>query len=71
MPATQLAPLLALTSLSANYSISFGKKNRASHFAAVKNGPFSFPRFSVGGWYHFECGFVVQTILFYSFFNPK
>lgn len=40
------------------------EQTRASHFAPVKNGLFSFPRFSVGGWYHFECGFVLQTILF-------
>lgn len=45
-----------------------GTNQSPSLSAPVKNGLFYFPRFSVGGWHHFECGFVVQTALFYFFF---
>lgn len=62
------ATLLALTS-PANYRTLVWEQTRAPLSAPEKNGLFYFPRFSVGGWHHFECGFVVQTTLFYFFFQ--
>lgn len=63
MPATQLAPLLALTSLSANYSLSFGNKPEHLILLLWKMDHSPFPVFC--GWMvSFECSFIVQTILF-------
>jgi len=49
MPATQLAPLLALTDITCQLQPLVWEQTEGPHFTPVKNGPCYMPRFSVDG----------------------